>query len=503
MVDPHVGHDHGDAALPVNEADDLAAKVFTVYNTKAPADAQMDESEVDAMVSALKLTKETLLPRKYGALAGTTATTSGGTAATQAGLADRIRLYERIMSEFDADKSKSLSETEFAKLFRTYKVTYATMGVAKAENSHAGHDHGGVIFDEYDEMAEGAMSIYDSDFNGVLSTQEILDMLLRRRLTEAKLFEAGVKKAPWNPDWTALGATFVTCIISLVGALLMVPACKNCLNNKELIDNVSAFTSGVLVGVVLVHIVPEAETMAGNVAHDWKIGTPIISGVFFGILTHYLGGVCAKACCCLSPKSRRGRGSGSSSSSSSGSRHIKRDEVIPQGEPQKEEVDGEATAGAGAGAGESKPASSTAIVVKAGDAEAEVGGHAGAGPGAAPGHSHGGLSVPETEEDKFGLAVNIIVGDLFHNISDGILLAVAFSVCDAALGWSIMVAIILHELPQELVDFVVLLSCGLSWKVALFWNFMSSMSAFFACIIVLSINKMTPANKPDADPICC
>lgn len=70
----------------------------------------------------------------------------------------------------------------------------------------------------------------------------------------------------------------------------------------------------------------------------------------------------------------------------------------------------------------------------------------------------------------------ILVGDGFHNFTDGLLIAAAF-LADPALGWSTTLAIIAHEVPQEAGDFAVLLAAGWKRSRALFWNVVSSLTA--------------------------
>ncbi len=69
----------------------------------------------------------------------------------------------------------------------------------------------------------------------------------------------------------------------------------------------------------------------------------------------------------------------------------------------------------------------------------------------------------------------IVLGDGFHNFVDGILLAAAF-LQDAALGMATALAVIAHEIPQEVGDFVVLLDAGYTRKQALLLNLASSMA---------------------------
>lgn len=67
----------------------------------------------------------------------------------------------------------------------------------------------------------------------------------------------------------------------------------------------------------------------------------------------------------------------------------------------------------------------------------------------------------------------IMVGNTFHNFVDGILIAAAF-LADTHLGIVTSVAIIAHEIPQEVGDFLILLHSGYSRKQALLFNLLSS-----------------------------
>ena len=67
----------------------------------------------------------------------------------------------------------------------------------------------------------------------------------------------------------------------------------------------------------------------------------------------------------------------------------------------------------------------------------------------------------------------ILIGDTFHNFVDGILIAAAF-MTDIRLGVVTALAIIAHEIPQEVGDFVILLNSGYSRTKALCLNVLSS-----------------------------
>ncbi len=81
-----------------------------------------------------------------------------------------------------------------------------------------------------------------------------------------------------------------------------------------------------------------------------------------------------------------------------------------------------------------------------------------------------------------GEAVSILIGDGFHNFTDGLLIAAAF-LADPALGWAATLAIIAHEVPQEAGDFAILLGAGWQRGRALFWNGISSLAAMLGGIV--------------------
>ncbi len=76
----------------------------------------------------------------------------------------------------------------------------------------------------------------------------------------------------------------------------------------------------------------------------------------------------------------------------------------------------------------------------------------------------------------------ILIGDGFHNFTDGLLLAAAF-LADPVLGWSTAAAIVAHEVPQEAGDFAILLAAGWEKRRALLWNAVSSLTAVAGGVI--------------------
>lgn len=76
----------------------------------------------------------------------------------------------------------------------------------------------------------------------------------------------------------------------------------------------------------------------------------------------------------------------------------------------------------------------------------------------------------------------IMVGDTFHNFVDGIIIAAAF-LADVNLGLVTAMAIIAHEIPQEVGDFMILLHSGYSKAQALLFNLVSSLATLVGGVL--------------------
>lgn len=79
-----------------------------------------------------------------------------------------------------------------------------------------------------------------------------------------------------------------------------------------------------------------------------------------------------------------------------------------------------------------------------------------------------------------------LIGDAVHNFLDGAVIATAFLV-DVPLGIATTVAVVLHEVPQELGDFAVLLRAGMAPRKALLFNFASALVSLAGAAIVLAL----------------
>lgn len=76
----------------------------------------------------------------------------------------------------------------------------------------------------------------------------------------------------------------------------------------------------------------------------------------------------------------------------------------------------------------------------------------------------------------------ILLGDAFHNFVDGVVIAAAF-LTSPALGVATALAVIAHEIPQELGDFAILLHSGLGKARAFAYNLVSSLATLPGVLI--------------------
>lgn len=82
---------------------------------------------------------------------------------------------------------------------------------------------------------------------------------------------------------------------------------------------------------------------------------------------------------------------------------------------------------------------------------------------------------------------NILIGDCFHNFIDGMIIAGSYLV-SIPIGIATTLAVIFHEIPQEIGDFGSLVYGGFSKAKALLFNFLTAITAVLGAIIVLAVN---------------
>ena len=96
--------------------------------------------------------------------------------------------------------------------------------------------------------------------------------------------------------------------------------------------------------------------------------------------------------------------------------------------------------------------------------------------------------IPTTEDHVHPFAIMNLVGDMVHNFIDGIIIAASYLI-NIPVGITTTLAVIFHEIPQEISDFGVLLHGGFSKMKALFYNFLTALTAILGAVIALLIGK--------------
>ncbi len=100
-------------------------------------------------------------------------------------------------------------------------------------------------------------------------------------------------------------------------------------------------------------------------------------------------------------------------------------------------------------------------------------------------HCHHTIS----KEHPHSLAVMNLVGDFVHNFIDGLIIGASFLVSIPA-GISTALAVLFHEIPQEIGDFAVLVHGGYEKKKALVMNFLTALSAVLGVVATFLLGTL-------------
>ena len=94
-----------------------------------------------------------------------------------------------------------------------------------------------------------------------------------------------------------------------------------------------------------------------------------------------------------------------------------------------------------------------------------------------------------SEEVVHPVAVSNVIGDSLHNFVDGAIVAGSF-IASPQLGLATTIAVALHEIPQELGDFGILVHAGLKPRRALALNFLSGLAAVAGGVATLLLTSL-------------
>ncbi len=99
--------------------------------------------------------------------------------------------------------------------------------------------------------------------------------------------------------------------------------------------------------------------------------------------------------------------------------------------------------------------------------------------------------IPTSRQHPHPFVFMNLVGDAFHNFIDGVVIAASF-MTSFSLGMVTSLAVVFHEIPQEIGDFGVLVYGGFSKAKALLFNFASALTAVLGAVLTLLLgSKLT------------
>ena len=98
--------------------------------------------------------------------------------------------------------------------------------------------------------------------------------------------------------------------------------------------------------------------------------------------------------------------------------------------------------------------------------------------------------MPISKEHTHPFAYVNLVGDALHNLIDGLIIGASY-LAGIEVGIATTIAVVLHEIPQEIGDFGVLLHGGFSKSRALLLNFLTALTSILGAIIALWLGTMS------------
>lgn len=97
--------------------------------------------------------------------------------------------------------------------------------------------------------------------------------------------------------------------------------------------------------------------------------------------------------------------------------------------------------------------------------------------------------IPTSNAHPHSFAYMNLFGDAIHNLIDGLIIGGSYLV-SIPVGVATTLAVILHEIPQELGDFGVLVHGGFQKRKALWFNFLTALMAIAGALIALALGSV-------------
>jgi zinc and cadmium transporter len=97
--------------------------------------------------------------------------------------------------------------------------------------------------------------------------------------------------------------------------------------------------------------------------------------------------------------------------------------------------------------------------------------------------------IPTSSDHPHPLAYMNLFGDAVHNFIDGLIVGGSY-LTSVKLGLTTTIAVVFHEIPQEMGDFGVLVYGGFDKSRALVFNFLTALTSVFGVIVALSLGSL-------------
>ena len=97
--------------------------------------------------------------------------------------------------------------------------------------------------------------------------------------------------------------------------------------------------------------------------------------------------------------------------------------------------------------------------------------------------------IPTSHEHPHSFAYMNLFGDAIHNFIDGLIIGGSY-LLNSSLGIATTLAIIFHEIPQEIGDFGVLIYGGFKKSKALLFNFLTALTTLIGVILALTLGSL-------------
>jgi zinc and cadmium transporter len=96
--------------------------------------------------------------------------------------------------------------------------------------------------------------------------------------------------------------------------------------------------------------------------------------------------------------------------------------------------------------------------------------------------------IPTSHDHPHSFAYMNLFGDGVHNLIDGLIIGASY-IASIPLGITTTVAVVFHEIPQELGDFSVLVYGGFTKRKALTFNFLTALTAIVGAIVAFVVGS--------------